>query len=154
MDIIEIKYTEAVQGIKEEWLVNTNNNWYEYVIKLPIKTQIVYLVIVLHNQVFNGGFHQYFVNGYGQFAKETINALIKIGAIKKANLLQLAFAKVNINNNAPEIFRSQLIKKEIKPLFEGDDLYEPLDKLDSEYYLQEDEDIVQLLNRYLLEKNS
>jgi hypothetical protein len=150
IDIIEKKYSEAVQGIKEEWFENANNKWYNYVIGLPIQLQNTYLVVILHNQVFNGGFHQYFVNGYGQFIKETINALIQIGAIQKAELLVKAFEFVNIGNNSYEVFRNKLLKKEIKALFVGDDdLSDELNKLDNDYYSSETEDINQLLGGYL-----
>jgi hypothetical protein len=104
---------------------------------------------VLHNQVFNGGFHQYFVNGYGQFANETINALIEIGALRKAELLKEALDKVNVENNSFEIFREKLIAKDIEALFVGNDLYDPLDKLDNSYYDSEEEDINLLLGKYL-----
>jgi hypothetical protein len=151
-EIIEKKYAEAVQGIKEEWFLNANNKWYKYVMGLPIQLQVTYLIVILHNQVFNGGFHQYFVNGYGQFAKETINALIEVGAIRKAELLAEAFEIVNIGNNSYEVFRNKLLKKEIKALFVGDDLSDSLNKLDNDYYLSEAEDINQLLGRYLFKK--
>ena len=152
IDIVEKKYAEAVQGIKEEWFENANNKWYDYIVELPIQLRNTYLVVILHNQVFNGGFHQYFVNGYGQFAKVTINALIEIGAIQKAELLAEAFDIVNVENNAYEVFRNKLLKKEIKALFVRDDLSDSLDKLDSVYYENDVDDINQLLGRYLLKK--
>ncbi|MPT34194.1 MAG: DUF4375 domain-containing protein, partial [Flavobacterium sp.] len=95
--LIEEKYAEAVKGIKEkeEWSNEPNTKWYKYIIGLPVQLQICYLIVVFHNQIFNGGFHQYFVNGYGQFAKETIDALKTIGALKKAELLEEALKIVN-----------------------------------------------------------
>ena len=43
----------------------------------------------------------------------------------------------------------QLVNKEIIQLFEGDDLFVPLDDLDNLYYIDEGEDIEQLLSKYL-----
>jgi hypothetical protein len=149
-EIITKKYAEAVQGINAEWFEKPDNKWYDYVINLPIQLQITYLVVVLHNQVFNGGFHQYFVNGYGQFAKETINALVEIGAFRKAELLKEALGIVNFENDNSEIFREKLITKKIKALFVGNDLDDPLNKLDDEYYDSEVEDINLLLGKYLV----
>jgi hypothetical protein len=113
-EIITKKYAEAVQGIKAEWFEKPDNKWYDYLINLPIELQTTYLLIVLHNQVFNGGFHQYFVNGYGQFAKETIDALIEIGAFRKAELLKKALDEVNAENDSLEVFREKLITKDIE----------------------------------------
>lgn len=148
-EVIEEKYAEAVSGIKEDWFKATNTKWYDYVVGLPIHLQIVYLVVVLHNQIFNGGFHQYFVNGYGQFAKETINALKIIGALKKAELLKEALKIVNEKNSSDAVFRRQLLNKEIAQLFSNDSLFAPLDKLDSAYYTDESEDLEKLLGHYL-----
>lgn len=148
-ELIEEKYAEAVKGIKEEWFNEPNTKWYEYVIGLPIQLQICYLIVVFHNQIFNGGFHQYFVNGYGQFTKETINALKTIGAFKKADLLEEALKIVNSENYSDNIFRKKLLEKQIPQLFSKDDLFEPLDNLDNSYYTDEDEDIESLLGSYL-----
>lgn len=148
-EIIEKKYAEAVQGIKEEWFQKTNPRWYDYVISLPDTLRITYLIVILHNQVCNGGFHQYFVNGYGQFAGETVKALIDIGAFKKSNLLKEALSIVNSPNHSDRVFREKLLKKEIDALFVDDDLYDPLDNLDSKYYETNDEDTYQLLGDYL-----
>ena len=147
--LIEEKYAEAVKGIKDEWFTEPNTKWHEYVIELPIQLQICYLIVVFHNQIFNGGFHQYFVNGYGQFAKETINALQTIGAVKKADLLEEALKIVNFENYSDYTFRKNLFEKQIPQLFSKDDLFEPLDNLDNNYYTVEDEDIESLLGSYL-----
>lgn len=152
-EIIEKKYAESVKGLKNEWFENASSKWYDYILDLPMQCQITYLIVVLHNQVINGGFHQYFSNGYGQFAKETIKALQEIGAIKKSALLETAFKKVNTENYNTEVFRKKLLKKEIKSLFVEDDLVDILDKLDEEYYSNE-EDVEKLLSEYLLESRS
>jgi hypothetical protein len=147
--IIEEKYAEAVQGFREEWLVVINENWYNHIVNLQAPLQITYMVVVMHNQVFNGGFHQYFVNGYGQFAKETIDSLTQINAIKRADLLRKALLLVNKENLPDHVFRELLLKKKLDALVVSDELDEPLDELDSIYYNIEDEDIVELLGNYL-----
>src|SRR5687767_15531135 len=135
-EIIEIKYKEAVKEIKEDWFITANSQWskwYDYIIELPTDLQITYLIVIFDNQVSNGGFHQYFANGYGQFARETINALIEIGALKKAQLLKEALRDVNSEEISYSIFRERLLKKEIDELFISDDLFEPLNNLDTQY---------------------
>ncbi|AYN00137.1 DUF4375 domain-containing protein [Chryseobacterium sp. 3008163] len=81
-ELIEKTYLEATKGIKEDWFFSDIPYWYSYVVNLSKHLQVTYLTVVLENQVLNGGFHQYFANSYGQFAKETIDALIEIGAFK------------------------------------------------------------------------
>ncbi|AYB31257.1 DMP19 family protein [Chryseolinea soli] len=146
------KYAEAVKGIKAEWLKTTDSRWYDYVVGLPSDLQVTYLVVVVHNQVFNGGFHQYFFNGYGQFAKETIRSLIKINAPRRAELLVKALKLVNKEGWPDNVFRERLLKKDLRQLFVDDDLFEPLNQLDIQYYDyddKEEEDIVQRLSNYL-----
>ena len=148
--IIERKYAEAVKGIKEEWFITADSRWYDHVIELPGDLQNTYLIVVMYNQVFNGGFQQYFVNGYGQFAKETIRALIKINALGRAELLAKALEIVNKENDPDNVFRERLLKKDIRQLFVDDDLAEPLDQLDAQCYdYEEKENITQLLSAYL-----
>ncbi len=150
IEIINKNYAEAVGGIKEQWLTALNTKWYEYIVGLPTYLQITYLVVVLHNQVLNGGFHQYFVNGYGQFAPETINALNIIGASKKSDLLKQALKIVNAENKSDKDFRQVLLNKEITQLFSNDDLVDILDTLDTLYYANENENVEILLGIYLL----
>jgi hypothetical protein len=149
LEIIDKKYAEAVSGIKHEWLVTTTSEWYQYVANLPESLRITYLIVIFHNQVFNGGFHQYFANGYGQFAIETIDALIKIGAPEKAEILRVALKTVNVTNDSDAIFRERLLKNDIEALFANDTLFNPLNELDNQYYDNESEDEEQLLGNYL-----
>lgn len=147
--LIEKYYQEAVKGIKEEWFYDISiPNWYSYVVNLPQKPKITYLIIVFNNQVFNGGFHQYFINGYGQFAIETIEALLEIGAFESSNLLQKAYSLVNSNNNSDLEFRDNLLNKKIEDLFSKDVLNKPLEELDDMYY-DKKEDIENLLGMFL-----
>lgn len=148
-ELIEIFYLESTKGIKEEWFLNEMPNWYSYIINLDKHLQITYLTVLLESQVFNGGFDQYFVNGYGQFSRETIDALIEIGAFKKSNLLEKAFNLVKDKNISDEQFRRELLKKTLKKLFHEDDLFKPLEELDDMYYDIEDENIEDLLGDYL-----
>lgn len=148
-ELIEKTYLESTRGIKEDWFVSDVPHWYSYVINLPKHLQVTYLTVVLENQVLNGGFHQYFANSYGQFAKETIDALIEIGAFKKSNLLDKALNIVQDESMSDEEFRKELVNKTLKKLFKYDDLFDPLEELDDIYYDMEDEDIADLLGNYL-----
>ena len=88
--IIEKFQTLVFDNLREEWLWENSSNWYDYILSLPEQLRTTYLVVIYHNQVFNGGHDQWFTNHYGQFATETINSLILIGANSKAHLLKQA----------------------------------------------------------------
>lgn len=147
-ELIESNYRIACTGIQEDWLHKGWDEWYNHVLKLPISPRVTYLIVIFHNQVLNGGHHQYFLNGYGQFVKETILALKMINAKGKSKILEKAFSQVNSQNLEYKIFRKKLFQGEITDLFVNDNLFIPLDKLDNEYY-GNDEDIESLLNEYL-----
>lgn len=148
--IIGIAYEEAVIGITDEMLVSRDDNWYEYILSLPRPLQAAYMIGVMNMQVINGGFHQYFVNGYGQFAQETINYLELIGATSSAQLLRSALELVNEQCLPEPLFRRELRNFRLNKLFKEDTLNKPLDVLDSEYYnLETIEDLEALLGSYL-----
>ncbi|MCQ4142277.1 DUF4375 domain-containing protein [Chryseobacterium sp. EO14] len=148
-EIIEKFYLQSTKGMKDEWFVSDIPYWYSYIVNLPLHLQTTYLTVILESQVFNGGFDQYFVNGYGQFAKETIDALIEIGAFKKSNLLEKAFNLVKDDTISNDEFRKQLLNKTLKRLFNEDILNESFRKLDDTYYDIEDENVEDLLADYL-----
>lgn len=111
--IIEENYQLAVQGMKQEWFEVIDNQWFSYVKNLPEKLKTTYLVVVLDWQVANGGFNQYFSNGYGQFSLMTIDALSKIGALQKAEILKEVYKVVNYNNYEEMVFSEKLRRFEI-----------------------------------------
>ncbi len=147
-ELIEKSYSEAVSEIEADWLSSTDTRWYEYIISLPIHLQVVYMVVVLHKQVFNGGFHQYFSNRYGQFARKTAEYLKLIGSDEKASILTEAYNVVNYDKFDEQDFRKALLEGRIEKLFVTDDLFDALDEID-EKYDNSNEDITELLNRYL-----
>jgi hypothetical protein len=155
--IVQKAYSEAVKGIKDEWLIEEDVEWYNYVVSLPIPLQTTYMVVVLYNQVFNGGFHQYFANHYGQFAAKTIEALTRIKANKKAGLLKQALEFVNSDHDTDEIFRKRLMDNDLPSLdFKEDeeDAFDLLEELDDEYVELEEEELLELLAAYLERINS
>lgn len=147
--LIEKYYLQSTKDLKDNWFDSDMPYWYSYIINLPEHLKITYLTVILESQVFNGGFDQYFANGYGQFAKETIDSLILIGAFKKSNLLEKALNIVKDDAITDDEFRKQLLNKTLKKLFKEDVLYESLRQLDDSYYDIEDEDVEYLLADYL-----
>jgi hypothetical protein len=148
-DLIDSYYSAATKGIKEEWFSGKyNDKWYNYIVNLPEKEKIVYLIAILDEEIANGGISQYFVNRYGQFALETIEALKLIGAEKASSIVKRAYLKVNNENIPYSLFRKKIFLNKIDSLFEDDDLDNYLEKLDNEYCEYED-NIGMLLVNYL-----
>lgn len=145
-------YKTAVKDMKESFFVSENDDWYNFVMSLPQKERLTYIIIVTNQEVFNGGFDQYFVNTYGRFAYETVMALVDIGAPKRARIVDAALRKVNHQALAPEEFRRALVTRQIPALFQTHELIEILSPLDDEYCEMEDEDIVEKLGSFLEEK--
>lgn len=145
---ISLYYKEAVSGLTEE-VLEDNELWYRYVLHLPIRLQIVYTISVLHQQVYNGGFHQYFFNSYGQFAYATLNNLILVKAYTTSELLRNAIQIVNYENWSIEDFRQKIYERQIKKIVEFDRvLGEKLDLLDGKYYYS-NENLELLILKYV-----
>ncbi|MGS2765243.1 DMP19 family protein [Sinomicrobium sp. M5D2P9] len=147
-EITDKYYKEVVTGLNET-ILNDKDLWYSYVINLPLHLQIVYTIVVFHQQVFNGGLHQYFFNSYGQFAYLTVEQLKLIKAFKTSSILERAIREVNIENFSIDEFRAKIFNREIDRIVDFDEkLSEFLELLDNEYD-DLDEDLEQLLVDYL-----
>jgi len=148
-DIIYEFYKESIEGLNG-LILNDKDLWYSYVVNLPLNLQVVYTIIIFHQQVFNGGFHQYFYNSYGQFAYLTIENLNLINAYKSSNLLSKALVLVNYEELNESDFRAKIFNREIQRLINFDDeLCETLDILNNEYD-EVDEDLEHLMVKYLI----
>ena len=147
--IIDKTYAEAVKGLDEE-ILSDCDTWYKYVLNLPEAQQVVYTVILLHWQVENGGFHQYFFNSYGQFAYLTITNLKLIGATQRVESLDTATHLVNEEYLIEDTFRNLIFNRQISKIVDFDEmLFNKLNEIDDKYYNIEGEDVAILLEDYL-----
>jgi hypothetical protein len=147
-DLIEQTFHHATSGLKPEWFNKPSQDWYRYVTSLPVHLKITYLVSILDRQVSNGGFDQYFANGYGQFSAETISALLKINAGETAEVLIKAYSPLRELCNSDEEFRNHLLARPLYLLdrVNGlDDLYAILDDV----YDTKSDNLEYLLGIYL-----
>ena len=148
-NIVEKYYTESVKGI-DEAILNNKNAWYQYILNLPIAQQIVYTIVLFHSQIENGGFHQYFFNSYGQFAFLTLKNLKLIGSEKRYNLLVKALEEVNRENLEEVKFRELVFTRKLDRVVDFEQkLFDYLNELDNKYYNIENEEIEELLSKYL-----
>jgi hypothetical protein len=147
--IIDKTYSEAVKEL-DETILTDSDAWYKHVLNLPKDQQVVYTVILLQWQVENGGFHQYFLNSYGQFAYLTIKNLKSIGASQRANLLDTATHLVNEEYLIEDDFRQRIFNREFSKIVDFDDiLFDKLNELDDQYYDLKNENILELLSNFL-----
>ena len=147
-ELINKKFKESVQGIDERILSN-QDEWYAYVINLPVHLRIVYTIVILHQQVFNGGFHQYFFNRYGLFGYMTLDSLKAINAGSTMNLLKKVLEKVNDDDLEITEFKNRVFNKKIDKIVDFDDnLIDFLEECDDKYYKVE-EGLTELLGNYL-----
>ena len=150
-NIIEKEYYDSVKGLTQE-VLDSSSVWYNYVLNLPKAQQVVYAVILFHTQVENGGFHQYFFNSYGQFAYLTLKNLKLIGSNKRAELLDEALKHVNHENLNEAVYRELIFSRKLSRIVNFDkELFKYLNNLDSRYSNIEDEDVYELLEKYLKE---
>src|SRR3954452_18294923 len=97
-DIAGKKVSEAVKDFADF------RQWRQVVNELPEQAARVYRVGILNLQVINGGFMQYFDNGYGIFAYETLSDLEVLRADKTYGLLKDALESINPENHTGEAF--------------------------------------------------
>ena len=151
-DTINKYYKQSVVGITAETLKNCDQ-WYNCIIVKPDYLQAVYTYVILYQQVYNGGFHQYFANGYGLFGELTIYYLKQMGATKCAAIVQEAMDAINAESYSPEELRQRIFNNQIPTIRDFDDaVWNILDNLDKRYYnLENDgEDIEALMVGYLV----
>lgn len=146
--IIDNYFKEAVKGLSTP-VLKDKEAWYNYVINLPIHLQVVYTVIVFHQQVFNGGLHQYFFNPYGQFAFITADHLNLLKAHEQEDVLRRAILLVNADGFSIKEFRERIYNRTLEKIVNFDEMLNvSLDLLDTEYY-ELNENLEQLLVDYL-----
>jgi hypothetical protein len=147
-DLIDQFYAKAVFGLNEEKLSNMDV-WYSHISNLPDHLKAVYTISTLHQQVTNGGFHQYFFNSYGIFAYMALEYLEKIKAVSTKKLLEKVLSKVNSARLGVFEFNEQIFMRQHAGINSFDDkLGDFLDKCDDEFY-NFNEDLTMLLGEYL-----
>jgi galactose mutarotase-like enzyme len=147
-EITDSHYKKAIEGLNQKILEN-KDLWFSHILNLPEHLQVTYTVIIFDQQIFNGGFHQYFFNSYGQFAYLTIDNLKLINAVRAADILERATNLVNADQISLKEFRRKIFDRDFPKIADFDDeLFDALSVLDDEYDAL-DENLEQLLVNYL-----
>jgi hypothetical protein len=87
--------------------------------------RVIYLAGVFDGEVMNGGIHQFFTNSSGRNVRETLAALLAMGATRAAGLLEQAVRIFPGAENADRATRNELLDGMDPDVF---------DDLDSKYY--------------------
>lgn len=128
-------YQRAVVGRTEAVLAATCPSWYAHIKHLPLPGWLTYCVLVFEAQVGNGGLHQYFWNGYGQFAYETVGYLGLLGAMAPAGLLRQALTFLEEEEPVPDRLREKVHARALKGLNAfAEPLTSALDHLSDAYF--------------------
>ena len=154
IDTINKYYKQSVVGIRAETLTDCDR-WYNCIQEKPEHLQAVYTYVILYRQVYNGGFHQYFANGYGLFVELTIHYLKQMGAAKCSAIVQEAMEAINTDGYSPEELQERIFSNIMPAIRDFDEtLCYKLEVLDNRYYnLEKDgEDIEALMAGYLVLK--
>jgi hypothetical protein len=149
-DLIDFIYCEvAGKRIQDKVTDFTDyTKWREVVNEMETSAATVYRIGIFNMQIFNGGLIQYFDNGYGIFAYETLADFKRIGANLSYQILESCLKLVNPNNYSNEKFIKLAVEREYED-YENLISYK-LNELDNEYYeLDKNEDLGKLLANYI-----
>ncbi len=124
------------------------NQWKKVVAEMSIPVATTYRIGILNSQIMNGGVIQYFDNGYGIFALETIEDLNRIGAFLTKKILDDCLNILNPKNYKAERFIKYITNREYE-IYESN-IQDELDELDKKYYkLNEKENLEDLIGSFL-----
>jgi len=95
--------------------------------------RIFFICQTLEREINNGGFSQFYFNSSGNFAAETPNALLKIGAEKTSEIVRHANSLFTEGLNQDRFQRQNMLEQYLT-----EEIEEELDSLDSAFYKYED----------------
>lgn len=113
--------------------------------KLNEHEKVIYVALMLGMEVNNGGFAQFFFNSSGELSSEVVDAFIKIGAFKTAEICKKALAVFGGNVPTDRAEREDLLIS-----LDCDDV---LGECDDEFYKDED-NLLELYYIYITEHRS
>lgn len=125
-----------------------NSHWdFEDLTELTEAERTFVLVENVEREVNNGGFDQFFMNSSGDHAEASHAALLEIGAVKTASLLEKAMS-IFPDGFVPQTYEERMMALEE---VDEDEVQAWFEDCDSEYYDEIDENIAALLIEYVKE---
>ncbi|SCY97441.1 DMP19 family protein [Flavobacterium caeni] len=147
-DLIDFVYYEIACEKMKAIDFSNYAEWKKVVSEMALPIATVYRIGILNQQVMNGGFIQYFDNGYGIFAQETVEDFKRIGAHLSFEILNRCLTLINPKGYEAERF-FELVSNQEYESYES--LFtKELNELDRKYFnLDDDENLEDLLAAYL-----
>lgn len=124
--------------------LNKKCEYGEKIDRLNESQKVLLIVGNLEREINNGGFHQFYFNSSGDYANETIDALIKIGANKTAEIVKKANSEFKNGILPKDRVERQNELELIEEKGEGN-----WNKCDSEFYEYQD-DLTELLIAFVI----
>ena len=123
--------TELLIAINDR--LNARSEYGEYMERLSIEEQVLYICMLLEAEVNNGGFDQFLFNSSGNFAHRVEDCLRTIGANKTADFFHTAFAA--FGKPIPQDWdkRQNFLEK-----MESDEIADILSDCDDQFYASPD----------------
>ncbi|NJK97501.1 MAG: DMP19 family protein [Bacteroidales bacterium] len=116
----------------DEYL-NEKSEYCEKIDKLNESQKTFIIIENLEREINNGGFNQFYYNSSGDFSHETIDALIKIGANKTAEIVTKANSQFPDNKVPKDRTERQVILEQIEE--KANEIWE---SCDNDFYKYED----------------
>lgn len=131
--VLSLEYDSDIVIAIDEYL-NEKSEFGEKIEKLNSSQKTVLFVENLEREVNNGGFNQFYFNSSGDFSTETLDALLKIGAKKTAEVLKIA------NSEFPNGIIPKDREQRIKIMEQIEDKSNEIwNSLDDKFYTSENE---------------
>ncbi|WP_131248763.1 DMP19 family protein [Aquimarina atlantica] len=145
--VLKIERSDMIV-VKIDSYLNEKCEYGQKIDRLNEPQKVLLIVENLEREINNGGFNQFYWNSSGDYANETIDALIKIGAKKTAEIVKKANSKFK-NGIVPKDRTER--QNELELIQEKAE--ESWNDCDSDFYKYE-ENITELLISYVLRNKS
>ena len=153
---------QKVKTIEQVWEIEDQNNFVAHMSlyidekceygdkigKLNKKEKVIFMTKNLEDEVYNGGFLQFFYNSSGMFSNQLVKAFQEIGATYTADICQKAVRALKRRLPKNEERREKLLDKIVDK-----DIENILSECDDMFY-EEKEDLVQLNYEYIMKNKS
>jgi len=133
--------TDIVLAIDD--YLNLKSNYCDKIEVLNEAQRTFVFVENLEKEINNGGFNQFYFNSSGDYSHETVDALLKIGANRTADIIKTANSQFPENTVPTDRGKRQEILEQIEDV--ADEIW---DNCDTEFYEYED-NITELLIEFV-----
>ncbi|RYD54315.1 MAG: DUF4375 domain-containing protein [Sphingobacteriales bacterium] len=149
ISLIDHVYLQMAGNVVRDGVTDWSDfrQWKAAVASMPEPVQTTYRIGVLNIQVMNGGFIQYFDNGYGIFALDTLADYDKIQEPEYGIFLKKAIEVINTKNLGGDELAQYVYFHQYRSV--QNRIAERLELIDDEYYAANSESLEKSWANYL-----